>query len=223
MLSLHVEKRRPNETVAAIRNRGAIPAVVYGPKQASTPITILEKDFRKIFKQAGETTVVSVEGVEDHAIDVLIHEVDTHPVTGAFRHTDLYALEKGKKVEVKIPLEFVGESEAVKSLGGTLVKVLHEVEIEAFPKDLPHGIDVDIAALTTLESQILAQDLKMPAGVTLITKPEEVVAAITVAKEEPVEEVARDISDIEISEERGKKEDAEGGEAAESKDEKGDK
>ncbi len=205
MLNLQVAKRESNETVAGIRNRGAIPAVVYGPKQPSTPITVGEKDFRRVFKQAGETTVVTIDGL-DGSIDALIHEIDVHPVTGAFRHADFYALEKGKKVQINIPLEFTGESEAVKTLGGTLVKVLREIEIEALPKDLPHVITVDISPLATLDSQISADQLALPTGVTLISKPEEVVAAITVAKEEPVEEVVRDITDIEISEDRGKKE-----------------
>ena len=82
------------------------------------------------------------------------------------------------------------------------------------PKDLPHSIVVDVTKLATLEDQIKIKDLAIPASAKVTIDMDEVVAMISVAKEEPVEEVAADISSIEISEERGKKEE-EGAEGAE--------
>src|SRR3989344_8055656 len=95
-------------------------------------------------------------------------------------------------------------------MGGTLVRVLHELKVEALPLEIPHSISVDISALATLESQILVKDLKVPAGAKVLNDPEEVVAAISVAKEEPVEEAPVDLSAIEV-EKKGKK-DEEGAE-----------
>jgi large subunit ribosomal protein L25 len=100
-------------------------------------------------------------------------------------------------------------------MGGVLVKVMHELEIESAPKDLPKEIFVDISPLVDFESQILAENIKLPAGVTLITLPEEVVASVYEPKEEKVEEtVAPDLSAIEV-EAKGKKETEEGAEAVE--------
>ena len=208
MLKLITEKREGGKTVEDAK----IPAVFYGPKAESTPIWVNEIELLKVWKAAGESTVVtlSYEGV-DH--DTLIHDVDREPVRGKVRHVDFYVLEKGKKVEIAIPLEFVGVSEAVKTLGGSLVKVLHEVEIEAMPKDLPHDLEVDISALVDFESKILASDIKLPSGVTLKTDAEEVIALVAEAKEE-VEEVPAelDMSAIEVTDQKGKKEDGEDGE-----------
>lgn len=207
-------KNREKATVNAIRKEGAIPAVFYGPKEQSTSIAIKEGEFKKVWKEAGESSIINLKGNKGEEHEALIHDVDTHPVTGAPRHADFYVIEKGKKLELNIELEFTGVSEAVKSLGGTLVKVLHEVKIEALPKDLPRHISVDISALATLESQILAKDLVLPAGVTLITGADEVVASIAVTKIEEEEVKTLDVDAIELVDQKGKEPGAEGEEAA---------
>ena len=197
-----------------IRNKGKIPAVFYGRKEASTPIALSEVDFMKAWKEAGESSVLVLSGVGGEH-EALIHDIDLDPVTGRVRHADFYVIEKGKKLKIKVPLEFTGVAPAVKELGGMLVKVLHELEIEAMPKDLPHEITVDVSSLVNFESQILAKDVKLPAGVDLVVDPEEVVALTAEAKEE-VEEVAEpvDLSAIEVEEKGKKKEEGEEGAAA---------
>jgi large subunit ribosomal protein L25 len=208
MLTLEFQKREGKGREVARARSGLIPAVFYGPKEKSTPITLKETEFKKVWKEAGESSIIVLKaGDEEH--EALIQDVDTNPVTGIPRHADFYVIEKGKKLQINVPLHFIGTSAAIKDLGGTLVKVLHELEIEAMPKDLPRDLTVDISALETLESQILAQNIPLPAGVTLLTGSEEVVAAIDVMKEE-VEEVApADLSAIEVVGAKGK-EDEEG-------------
>lgn len=189
-----------------------MPAVFYGKKEKSTPVSVSLAEFLKVWKKAGESSVVALkrEGGED--LEALIHEVDLDPVTDTPRHADFYVFEKGHKIEVHIPLEFVGVAPGVKDLGGTLVKVLRELKIEAMPKDLPHEIKVDISTLTNFDSQILAKDIVLPSGVTLVEGADEVVALVAEAKE-IVEEVSApiDLSAIEV-EKKGKKEE-EGAEA----------
>lgn len=216
MLTITAQKRDSKANLDFIRSQGFVPAVFYGPKAPSTPISVKENDFIKVWKEAGESSVITIEGI-DGGHDALIHDIDRDPVTGVVRHVDFYVIEKGKKLTVNVPLEYVGVSAAVKDLGGTLVKVLHEIEIEAMPKDLPHNLTVDISSLTDFEQQIKASDIKLPAGVTLITEADEVVVLASPAKEE-VEEVAVpvDLSAIELSEKKGKKEE-EGAEGAETK------
>jgi large subunit ribosomal protein L25 len=206
MLKLKVLKREAIEKPEEVRAAGYIPAVFYGPKEASQSIKILSSDFEKAFKEAGESTVVVLE-VDGAQHETLIHDVSYHPVRGNISHVDFYVIEKGKKVQVGVELEFVGVSPAEKTLGGTLMKVMHELEIEAMPSNLPHGIEVDISSLVDFESQIHAGDIVLPSGVTLITDADEVVALVQQPNEEveeqPVEAV--DISTIEV-EKKGKKE-----------------
>ena len=227
MFKLKVAKRDLAESLNVLRKAGQLPAVLYGPKEPSTPIKLSAVDFKKAWRTAGESTVVSLEGAGIDA-EVLIHDVALDPVTDMAIHADFYAIEKGKKLSVDVPLEFIGVSPAVKDLGAVLVKVAHSIEIEALPKDLPHKLEVDISTLLNFDSVITAQEIKLPAGVSLKVKPDEVVASVYEPKEEVVEAAPVDLSAIEV-EKKGKeaKEGAEGEEAStpapEAKEEKKDK
>lgn len=203
-IALKAAKRAIEEKLHKIRQDGNIPAVFYGPKEASTPITLSEVEFVKAWRKAGESSIIALEA-DGETHDALIQEVDVDPVTGKVRHADFYIVEKGKKVQVNVPLVFEGVAPAIKELAGTLTKVLHEVEIEAKPADLPHELTVSIDSLVDFDAKVLAKDIKLPAGVTLITDPEEVVALVSEVKEE-VESAPVDLSAIGISVEKGKKE-----------------
>ncbi len=206
-MELAVEKRDGKTKGKTLRNKGVLPAIVYGRSEKATPISVNAKEFGKLFHAAGESSVISLIGL-GAAKDALIHDVDFDAITGVPIHADFYAIEKGQTVTVSIPLEFQGVSPAVKELGGILTKVMHELELECEPKDLPHSIAVDISKLVTLEDQIKIGDLKLPAKAKISVDLDEVVAMISVAQEEPEEAApAVDLSAIEISEERGKKED----------------
>lgn len=211
MLTLSVQKRdTAGATRATLAAEGLIPAVVYGAHQESTPISVEAKAFGKILKEAGEATIVALDGL-GAALPTLIHHLELDPLTNMPRHVDFYAVTKGKKVEVAIPLTFVGESAAVEA-GANLVKVLHEVEVEADPMNLPHTIEVNLAALKVEGDQIHAGDLVMPAGVELVGEEDEVIALVQAVVEE-IEEVAApaDLDSIAV-EKKGKEEasDAEG-------------
>lgn len=226
MFVINAKKRTGAGNLARLRKAGEIPAVFYGAGKQNTSIAVSTIEFKKVWHKAGESSAVVVK-TDDADIDVLIHEVQTDPVTEEPIHVDFLAIDMTKKIKVKVPLEFVGISDAVKSGLGNLVKVLYEVEIEALPKDLPHNLEVDISKLATLEDNIFVSDLKLPQGVTLINTPLEVVASVVEQKEEKIEEVAPvDLSAIEV-EKKGKKDEegAEGAEAeaAPAKEEKGDK
>ncbi|MEK7642070.1 MAG: 50S ribosomal protein L25 [Patescibacteria group bacterium] len=206
MLSLTIEKRDLKLTPEKVRATGFMPAVYYGPKEASTAVSINAKEFGKVWKKAGESSVIILKDAAGAEHEALIHEVDIHPLSGEPRHADFYVIEKGKKVEVSVPLIFSGVSSAVKDKAGILVKVHREIEVEAAPRDLPHDVTVDISKLVELTDVIKAGDLVLPKGVELKIGADEVVASIAVAKEE-VEEAptAIDMSAIEV-EKKGKAE-----------------
>lgn len=205
-MELTVTRRDSKTSPNTLRRGGSLPGVMYGRSEESTPIVVDRKTFEKAYKAAGESSVITIKGLGENK-DALIHEVQHDAVTGEPLHVDFYAIQKGQTVTVSVPFEFEGVAPAVKDLGGILTKVMHELEIECEPKDLPQHIVVDVSKLATLEDQIKVSDLKLPASAKLSIDPDEVVAMISVAQEEPEEPAApADLSAIEISEERGKKE-----------------
>lgn len=216
-INIKAEKREKIGKVEGLRAAGFLPAVYYGHKKESTPIQIKKIDFIKAWKNAGESTVIKLSTPEGE-VEALIHDVDLDPVTSEPRHADFYVFEKGHKVEVAVPVEFIGVSPAVKDLGGVLMKILHEIKVKAEPSNLPHQIEIDISPITELEGQILAKDVSLPNGVELMEHAEEVVVTVATPKAEKVEEEApADLSQIEV-EKKGKQEETETpGEATETK------
>lgn len=213
-INIKAEKREKLGKLNALREAGFLPAVFYGHKKEATPIQIKKSDFIKAWKNAGESTVINL-NTPSGDVEALIHEVDFDPVTGEPRHADFYVFEKGHKVEISVPLEFIGVSPAVKDLGGVLMKIMHELKVKAEPSNLPHQIEVDISSIAELEGQILAKDLSLPKGVELMENPEEVVVTVATPKAEKKEEEAPvDLSQIEV-EKKGKQE-TEGEEVASS-------
>ncbi|MEI6280473.1 MAG: 50S ribosomal protein L25 [bacterium] len=221
MFIIKAKNRETNVKLDTLRKGGEIPAVFYGAGKESTSISVSIVEFKKVWREAGESSAVKI-GMLKGDIDVLIHDVQVDPVTSEPIHVDFLAIDMKKKIHVKVPLEFIGISNAVKSGIGNLVKVVHEIEIVALPADLPHNLVVDISSLETLENQIFVSDIKLPTGVTAITHGTEVVASI-IAQVEEKEEVAApvDLSAIEV-EKKGKK-DEEGVEGAPTTEEKAEK
>ena len=207
MLTLKGELRNPKAKLAEVRAEGFIPAVYYGHKEKATPCVFNAIEFKKVWKAAGESSIVVLE-MPSTKVNALIHEVQVDPVRGVPTHVDFYVIEKGQEVSVHIPLEFTGVSLAVKNLGANLTKVLHEVEVKALPENLPHSLVVDISTLDTLDAQIAAKDIVLPKNVTLVTNPDEVVALAAAPKEEVEEAAPMDLSKIEV-EKKGKKEEEE--------------
>lgn len=207
-LSITTSPRAAKET----KKEGFIPAVYYGSHSAATSIFIDAIEFKKVLASAGESSSITL--ITEHGNEnAMIQDVQFDPVKSTPVHADFYVIEKGQKVHVKTPIEFVGESAAVKA-GGVLVKVMHELSIEGEPSKLPHEFTIDIAALVANDSVIKVGDIKLPAGVELYhVTVDDIIASIAVAQEETDEVPVADLSTIEV-EAKGKKEEEGEGEVA---------
>src|SRR3989338_6516203 len=204
MLTLLAQKKTvPGKGLAKERKVGSLPAVFYGRKEKSTPISVPYAEFLKVWKEAGESSLVNL-SYPDKDMPVLITDVSFDPVRGEPIHADFYVVESDRAVEVSVPLEFIGVPPAVKEFGGVLVKVLYEVPVSGLPKDLPSEIVVGLSPLATLESRLLVKDLSVPAGITILSDKNEIVALVSEAAKEEVVEKVFDATAIEV-EKKGKK------------------
>jgi len=204
MLTLSAKIRKNlGKKVKSFRKKSILPAVLYGPKiKASLPLGLDEKEFEKIYREAGESTLIKLKIPEKEFL-VLIHEIQLDPLTGKPNHVDFYQPRLEEEVEVKLPIIFEGVSLAVKDLGGTLVKNISELEIKALPQKLPHEIKVNIGILKTFEDHIKISDLKLPEGVKVLKEPEEIIVSVTPPEkveeelEKPVEEKVEEVEKVE--------------------------
>lgn len=177
MLKLVAKPRKETgKKVRALRKEGKIPAVLYGPKIENLNLEIDQKEFEKILERAGESSLISLE-VGKKKYLVLIHDVQRDPIKGKPIHVDFYQPILEEKIVVKVPLVFEGEAPAVK-LGGTLVKMIDEIEVKALPESLPKEIRVSLEKLKSFEDQILVSDLKLPKGVEVMRSKNDVIAKV---------------------------------------------
>lgn len=169
--------------VKTARAAGFLPAVVYGENMPNQPISVPERDFEKVYREAGESTLVRLE-VDGKTHNVLIHDTSFDPMTGRALHADFYAVRMDRVLRARVPLEFAGESPAVKNEGGVLVKVAHELEVEALPADLPHNLTADLSLLAALKTRIFLRDIAVPKGVKILGPYDEVVAVVEAPRSE---------------------------------------
>jgi large subunit ribosomal protein L25 len=150
-----------------VMNTGNIPGVVYGNGIKPQSISLNGSDFRKIYRTAGKSSLIDVTIDSATAIKVLIKEVQVHPITMTAVHADFYQINMTEELTTKVPLKFIGEAPAVKSLAGTLLHPIVAVTITCLPANLPHEIEVDISKLLTFDDVITVGSLTLPPGVKI--------------------------------------------------------
>jgi len=211
MLSLNAKIRQEfGKKVKSLRKRDVLPAVIYGPKVKAAPLEIAYKDFEKVYREAGESSLIKLE-IENSKKEsiVLIHEIEKDPFTEKFIHVDFYQPPMDKEITASVTLVFAGEALAVKELGGTLVRNIQELEIKALPLNLPHQISVNIDGLKTFEDNIFIKDLVLPEGVRTLRSPEEIVALVTPPEkieEELAKPVEEKVEEVGIAQEKKREE-----------------
>ncbi len=206
--------------VSLLRREAKIPANIYSKQKESVAITLDKKEFSKLYSTAGETTLIdlTVDG-EQKSRPVLIRDAQKHPVTGDIVHVDFQQVNLSQKVTANIPVESVGESEAVKA-GGVLVITHNEIEVEALPMDLPEVFQVDISKLNTLGDTVTVADLEFDREkVSISLEAEEVLATIQAQEEEKVEETTTELAEPELIKQGATKADEEAAAGAEVKEE----
>lgn len=163
-------RKETGRKVKKLRKDGKLPATVYGKKVKSVSVTVSDADFKKIYSEAGETGLVELK-VDGEIKPVLIHNVQVDPMSGLPLHAEFYQVDLKEKVHANVSVEFVGEAPAVHDKQGVLLSILDEIEVEALPTDLPEKLEVDVSKLAAVNDEVKVSDLKMPAGVTVLTEP----------------------------------------------------
>lgn len=166
-----------------LRKQDLIPAVMYGNKVAPQNVAVNYLDFQRVYSKAGESTLVELE-VAGKKSNVLIHDIQLAPMSGRYTHVDFFQVNMKEEVETEIPLEFVGESAAVKALGGVLVKNMDSVSVKCLPANLPEKFVVDLEKLATFEDVITAKDLKTSKEVEIMLEDETVIAMVSEPRSE---------------------------------------
>ena len=206
MLTLSAKIRKElGKKVKKIREKGIIPAILYGPKIKNIPLEVDLKEFEKVYQGAGESSLIQIL-VGQKKFLVLIHALEIDAISQKPIHIDFYQPKLDEEITATVPLVFEGQAPAVKDLGGTLVRNIHELEVKALPQNLPHEIKVDISKLKTFEDNILVKDLIIPKEVKILKTPQETIAFVSEPEkieeelEKPIEEKVEEVEKVEEKE-----------------------
>jgi len=181
---LKAEKREKNEKI----NPDFIPAVVYGKGIESQSLKVKKVEFEKVFSAAGESNLIDLDFGQG-TNKVLVKDMQRDVLKHTYSHVDFYQVNMKEKITAEIPLHFIGESKAIKELGGMLMREINELEIECLPNELVDHIDVDISVLSTYDDVIKIGDLVLSKSFRLIHNNPSDVVVVVVEPKAVVEEV----------------------------------
>jgi large subunit ribosomal protein L25 len=193
-----------------------VPCILYGKGINNEMVWINKKVFDKVYEEAGESTIIKLALEKGGERNVIVKDVQKDILTGAPIHADFYQVRMDEEIEAEVELEFIGESPAVKELGGVLVKNMDKIEIKCLPGDLLSKIEVDISRIKTFDDYIYVKDLSIPEKVEISIDPETVVAMVSEPRSEEEladleKEVKEDVTQVEGVVKEEKPEDGEGG------------
>lgn len=204
MLTLQASPRKmKGRKTRQLRMTGFIPAVLYGPGKNPLNLQVRAKEFREVYREAGESSLVELGLEGDKKTMVLISQVQLDPISHEIIHIDFFAPKLTEKIEAKVPIIFEGEAPAVKE-GGTLIKNIQELQLKALPQNLPKELVVPIGELRNMGDKIRIKDLLIPQGTEIIGHSlEEIVVQILVPEKieeelaKPIEEKVEEVEKVE--------------------------
>jgi large subunit ribosomal protein L25 len=174
-----------------LRKVGIIPANIFGHKEPSLAVQIDAAAFERLRRSHGTRNIIAlrISGITNPQT-ALIRRVQRDPRTDKIIHVDFFRVSLSERINVKVPLRFVGEAPAVKNENGVLLHLLDALEVECVASDIPEYIEVDVSGLNEIDDIIHAGELTLPANFTLLTDSEEGVAKVAASRAEVAEEAA---------------------------------
>ncbi|HLD21964.1 MAG TPA: 50S ribosomal protein L25 [Patescibacteria group bacterium] len=209
VLQAQARSQEGRHAAKKLRSQALIPAVMYGKNSETRSILVEKNVFQKVYDGAGESSLIDIVIDGNPAVKVIIQDVQYDPLAHCISHVDFHQVNMSEKIKAEVMVEFVGESPAVKTLGGILIKNIDKIEIECLPIDLPHSITVDLPVLKTFEDIIRIKDIQLPGGVQVLQDLEEVVVSIAEPRSEEELKaldtaIVEDVSQVEVTKEKEK-------------------
>ena len=186
VLTLHGENRSVfGKKLRKLRKEGLIPANIYGPDFKSTAISVIFKEFVRVYKIARETGVIQIV-LDKKELPVLIKQMQKHPVENIILHVDFRKIDLTQKLETNVPIRVIGQSEAVNQKNGVLLTLTENLKIEALPQDIPQSIEIDISSLREIGQETKVADLPKSSLYQIKDPLEKVIVSVVLHKEESI-------------------------------------
>ena len=201
-----------------LRRSGSIPGVVYGGKDLPKKISILEKEIVKAVQVPGFATQVLKISLSGKNVDVVVKEIQRHPITSRVMHADFMRVDPDSKITLIVPIRTINDDTCVgvKVNGGQVNHLINDIEIICLASNLPEYLEIDVQEMDIGDSVSLS-GINLPDGVeiSLLVQGEErdqAVVSVTETREMIIEE---EVEEVDLEEEEGEGEEGEEGETSE--------
>ena len=204
---INAEKRNVvGKQVKALRRQGILPGVIYGRHIEAFPIQMDAHNAALILDKLTASSLITID-VDGEKFNVLMRDRQRDVIFGDLLHVDFLVVSLTEKLRATIELKLVGEAPVADNPEVVVTQVLNDIEIEAFPQDLPEVIEVDISTLETVDDEITVADLDLGENIAILTDPNETIVSVGYVAQEEVAEEAEAVEPEVV--EKGKKEAAE--------------
>jgi large subunit ribosomal protein L25 len=201
--------------VRALRRTGMLPAVIYGHNVEPISITLEGREAGRVLGRLSSSSLITI-NLDGKEYPSLVREKQENHIKRTLIHVDFMVVSLTEKIHANVGIILTGNSPAVKDFNAMLINGLNELEVEAFPQDLPESISVDISSLVKIGDGIHVRDIVLSDKVQILDMPDEMIVLATPPAKEEVEEVVTPEAEVvaEAAEpeviEKGKKEEEEG-------------
>jgi len=204
---INAEKRNVvGKQVKALRRQGILPGVIYGRHIEAFPIQMDAHNAALILDKLTASSLITID-VDGEKFSVLMRDRQRDVIFGDLLHVDFLVVSLTEKLRATIELKLVGEAPVADNPEVVVTQVLNDIEIEAFPQDLPEVIEVDISTLETVDDEITVADLDLGENIAILTDPNETIVSVGYVAQEEVAQEAEAVEPEVV--EKGKKEAAE--------------
>ena len=193
-VSLNVDVRTASGKKAAkdLRYRGQLPAVVYGEGAASVACSVDYRTLSDLLKAHGRNAIISL-SADDASQSTIIKDIQYHPVRGEMLHVDFHRIDLTRKIVVEVPIHATGSAVGVRIGEGILEQMLHELEVECLPTDIPDHIEIDVSDLDIGDSLHVSDIVLEDDDLSIVTETDRAVVAVAapalvIEEEEEVED-----------------------------------
>jgi len=181
-----------------LRKDGKIPAVLYGKNANGKPIAVDERDMHRIFQEVGRNAVIQLD-LNGEKYSVITHDVQFDHLKREYVHFDFLEVDMDQKMDVGVPIHFLGEEEAAKG-GGVVQHHLNEVTVRTLPSEIPSMIEIDVSRMQ-VGDVLKVKDIKEDSAYEVLNNDDDVIVSIIPPARDRGEEDMDLIQDIEESKE----------------------
>ena len=182
LLEIQPRQELGKSKIKTVRRGGFIPAVIYTEGKKTESIKVASREFlRLVHEHRAESVIINLrlkgDAKKTKDRSCLIKEIQYDPVVGDIIHVDFNQISLTKAIKVNVPVAVKGEAVGVKADGGTLERVLWELEVECLPTDIPKELEVDVSNMKIGDS-VHVKELKVPPAVKVLNEPEAIVVSV---------------------------------------------